>query len=145
MAEWVWILIVFALYFCILIGIAANRSNPMTNMGDYVLGGRRLGSFTAALSAGSSSASGWTMLVLPALAFAGGLMHLWTAVFIVLGMWLAWIVTAKRLRRYTISADNALTIPEFWEKRFDDSSTAPCGASPPPSASTSSRCTSARV
>ena len=120
MSEWVWILIVFALYFCILIGIAAYRSDRMTTMGDYVLGGRRLGSFTAALSAGSSSASGWTMLVLPALAFAGGLMHLWTAVFIVLGMWLAWIVTAKRLRRYTISAANALTIPEFWEKRFGD-------------------------
>ncbi len=120
MAEWVWTLIVFALYFVVLIGIASYRSNRMVNMADYVLGGRRLGSFTAALSAGSSGASGWTMLVLPALAFAGGLMHLWTAAGIVLGMWLTWIVTAKRLRRYTISADNALTIPEFWEKRFGD-------------------------
>ena len=120
MAEWVWTLIVFALYFVVLIGIATYRSDGMVNMGDYVLGGRRLGSFTIALSAGSSTASGWTMLVFPALAFAGGLMHLWTAAGIVLGGWLAWVVAAKRLRRYTISADNALTIPEFWEKRFGD-------------------------
>ena len=122
MAEWVWILIVFALYFVILIGIAVYRSDRMTNMGDYVLGGRRLGSLTTALSAGSSAASGWTMLVFPALAFAGGLMHLWTVVGIVGGAWLAWVVVAKRLRRYTISADNSLTIPEFWEKRFGDTS-----------------------
>ena len=120
MAEWVWTLIVFALYFVILIGISVYRSDRMANMGDYVLGGRKLGGFTTALSAGSSAASGWTMLVFPALAFAGGLMHLWTAASIVLGMWLVWITTAKRLRRYTISADNALTIPEFWEKRFGD-------------------------
>jgi sodium/proline symporter len=118
--EWVWILIVLALYFAILIGIAVQRSGRMANMGDYVLGGRRLGGFTTALSAGSSTASGWTMLVFPGLAFASGLMHLWTAAGIVLGAWVAWVVTAKRLRRYTISADNALTIPEFWEKRFGD-------------------------
>ena len=91
-------------------------------MDEYVLGGRKLGGFTAALSAGSSAASGWTMLVFPALAFVGVLMHLWTAAGIVLGIWLVWITTAKRLRRYTITADNALTIPEFWGKRLGDTS-----------------------
>ena len=122
MAEWAWTLVVLLLYFVVLIGIAIYRSPRMVNMGDYVLGGRRLGGFTTALSAGSSGASGWTMLVLPALAFAGGLIHLWTVVSIVGCMWLLWVVTAKRLRRYTISADNALTLPEFWEKRFGDTS-----------------------
>ncbi len=119
MADWVWVLIVFILYFVILIGISFYQSGRMANMADFVLGGRSLGGFTTALSAGSSSASGWTMLVLPALAFAGGLMHLWTAAGIVLGAWLVWVVAAKRLRRYTIST-NALTIPEFWERRFGD-------------------------
>ena len=120
MADWVWILIVFALYFVILIGISIYGASAMSNMGDYMLGGRRLGGFTAALSAGSSAASGWTMLVFPALAFAGGLMHLWSVVSIVGGIWLVWIITAKRVRRYTISTDNSLTIPEFWEKRLGD-------------------------
>jgi len=112
-AGWVWILIVFALYSVVLIGIVVYRSDRVANMGDYVLGGRRLGAFTIALSAGASNASGWTMLVLPALAFAGGLMHLWTVAGLVVGLWLVWIITAKRLRRYTIAAEDALTIPEF--------------------------------
>ena len=120
MAEWAWTLIVFALYFVVLIGIVVYRSDRVANMGDYVLGGRKLGAFTIALSAGASNASGWTMLVLPALAFAGGLLHLWTVAGLVAGIWVVWIVMAKRLRRYTITAGDALTIPEFWEKRFGD-------------------------
>ena len=79
-----------------------------------------MGSFTSALSSASSAASGWTMLVFPALAFAAGLIHLWTAVSIALGHWLVWTFLARRLRRYTIAADDSLTLPEFLEKRFAD-------------------------
>ena len=118
--AWTWILFVFLAYFAILIGIAVFRSRNMRDMSDYVLGGRRMGTITSALSSGSSTTSGWTMLVFPALAFTAGLMHLWTVVAIVLGVWLAWTIMARRLRRYTIAADNSLTIPEFLEKRFDD-------------------------
>ena len=91
----------------------------MHRMSDYVLGGRRMGSITSALSASSSNTSGWTMLVLPALAFAEGAVHLWTIVSLVVGFWLIWTFMGKRLRRYTIEL-NALTIPEFLERRFDD-------------------------
>ena len=117
-----WILSVFVVYFAVLIGIAILRARQMRGMTDYVLAGRRLGPITSALSSASSAASGWTMLVLPALAFAAGMMHLWTIVGIILGAWLAWTVLAKRLRRYTIATGDSLTIPEFLEKRFDDSS-----------------------
>ena len=92
----------------------------MRDMSDYVLGGRRMGALTSALSSGSSATSGWTMLVFPALAFTAGMMHLWTVVAIVLGVWLSWTILARRLRRYTIATDNSLTIPEFLEKRFGD-------------------------
>ena len=129
MTDWIWILIVFILYFVVLVGISVYQSSRMVNMGDYVLGGRRLNSFTIAMSTGSSACSAWTILVFPALAFIGGLMHLWTGVFIVLGMLLMWIVVAKRLRRYTIATDNSLTIPEFWEKRFGDTTGALRGLS----------------
>ena len=118
--AWVWILFVFVAYFAILIGIAVVRGRDMRDMSDYVLGGRRMGAITSALSSGSSVTSGWTMLVFPALAFTAGLMHLWTVVAIVLGVWLSWTILARRLRRYTIAADNSLTIPEFLEKRFGD-------------------------
>ena len=115
-----WILTVFFIYFLVLIGIAVARARGMQEMSDYVLGGRRVGRITSALSAGSSAASGWTMLVFPALAFQHGLIELWTGLGIVVGSWLTWIVLAKRLRRFTIAAENSLTLPEFYERRFRD-------------------------
>ena len=122
MSDVYWILFVFIAYFAVLIGIAIFRSRQMSNMSDYVLGGRGLGAFTSAISAASSATSGWTMLVFPALAFAAGMMHMWTVVAIILGNWFTWTILARRLRRYTISTENSLTIPEFLEKRFDDAS-----------------------
>ena len=80
-----WVLLVFIAYFAVLIGISVIRVRRMDNMSDYVLGGRRMGVVTSALSAASSSSSGWTMLVFPALAFAAGLIHLWTAASIAFG------------------------------------------------------------
>ena len=115
-----WVLAVFIAYFVGLIAIAVARSRRMRNMDDYVLGGRTLGVVTSALSSGSSTVSGWTMLVFPALAFTAGMMHLWTLFGIVAGAWLAWTVMAKRLRRYTIATGNSLTLPEFLETRFAD-------------------------
>ena len=115
-----WILTVFFIYFLVLIGIAVARARGMQEMSDYVLGGRRVGRITSALSAGSSAASGWTMLVFPALAFQHGLIEVWTGLGIVVGSWLTWIVLAKRLRRFTIAAENSLTLPEFYERRFRD-------------------------
>ena len=115
-----WVLIVFLAYFAALIGIAVFRSRQMKEMSDYVLAGRRVGSLTSALSSGSSVTSGWTMLVFPALAFTNGAVELWTVLGIVLGIWLSWLIFAKRLRRYTIATENSLTFPEFFAKRFGD-------------------------
>ena len=62
-------LFVFFAYFAVLIGIAVARSRQIREMSDFVLGNRRMGAFTSALSAGSSGASAGTMLVVPALVF----------------------------------------------------------------------------
>ena len=110
---------VFVAYFAALIIIAVVGARRMHRMSDYVLGGRRMSSFTSALSASSSTTSGWTMLVFPALAFAEGAIHLWTVLSLILGAWFTWTIMGKRLRRYTIEL-NSLTIPDFLEKRFDD-------------------------
>ena len=115
-----WILIVFVAYFAILVAIAMVRARRMQAMSDYVLGGRRMSSFTSALSASSSGTSGWAILVFPALAFQHGLVEMWTAIMLVIGVWASWTVLAKRLRRYTIQADDSLTVPEFLERRFAD-------------------------
>ena len=115
-----WLIAVFFGYFAVLIGIALVRARRMAAMSDYVLGGRRMGAFTSALSASSSGTSGWAILVFPALAFQHGLGEMWTALALVAGIWCSWTVIAKRLRRYTIEAGDALTMPEFLERRFAD-------------------------
>ena len=116
----IWVIVVFAAYFAMLIAIAVAGMRRMRDMSEYVLGGRRLSSVTAALSAGSSTTSAWTMLALPALAFTNGAVEIWVPVAIVVGVWLSWTFIAGRLRRYTIAAGDVLTIPEFLEVRFAD-------------------------
>ncbi len=116
----IWVIVVFSAYFAMLIAIAVAGMRRMRDMSEYVLGGRRLSSVTAALSAGSSTTSAWTMLALPALAFTNGAVEIWVPVAIVIGVWLSWTFIAGRLRRYTIAANNVLTIPEFLEVRFGD-------------------------
>ncbi len=116
----IWVIVVFGVYFAMLIAIAVAGMRRMRNMSEYVLGGRRLSSITAALSAGSSTTSAWTMLALPALAFTNGAVEIWVPVAIVVGVWLSWTFIAGRLRRYTIAAGDVLTIPEFLEVRFGD-------------------------
>ena len=117
-----WLILTFVAYFAMLIGIAAVGARKMRDMSDYVLGGRRLSSFTTALSTGSSTTSAWTMLALPALAFTNGAVEMWVPAAAATGVWLSWTLLAKRLRRYTIEANNVLTIPEFFEVRFGDKS-----------------------
>ena len=116
-----WLAFVFCAYIAILIGIASVRSRRMRDMADCALGGRRLSSLTAALSAGASATSAWTILSVPALAFTNGAVAMWIPASSAVGIWLSWLVLAKRLRRYTVAA-NALTIPEFLEVRFGDRS-----------------------
>ena len=116
----IWLILVFSAYFALLIGIAVAGMRRLRNMSEYVLGGRRLSSLTAALSAGSSTTSAWTMLALPALAFTNGAVEIWVPVAIVAGVWLSWTFVDGRLRRYTVATGNALTMPEFFEARFGD-------------------------
>ena len=110
-----WIISVFSAYFATIIGIALHRAHKMRDMSDFVLGGRRVSSVTTGLSAGSSMTSAWTVLVLPALAFRHGMATAWIILAIVIQLWIAWLVLAKRLRRFTVTANDALTTPDFLE------------------------------
>lgn len=101
----------------LLIGYYAYKRT--SNLTDYMLGGRTLGPAVTALSAGASDMSGWLMLGLPGAMFAQGLSASWIAIGLTLGAYANWLYVAPRLRTYTETA-NAITIPEFLEKRFDD-------------------------
>ena len=92
------------------------------NLADYILGGRRLGSFVTALSAGASDMSGWLLMGLPGAVYLKGLSEGWIAVGLIVGAWLNWRYVAARLRVYTEHANNALTLPDYLSHRFEDKS-----------------------
>lgn len=104
----------------VFIGLLAFRCTK--NLNDYILGGRRLGSFVTALSAGASDMSGWLLMGLPGAVFLGGLSESWIAIGLLLGAWLNWLFVAGRLRVHTERSNNALTLPDYFTHRFDDSS-----------------------
>ena len=104
----------------VLIGFIAYRSTK--NFDDYILGGRSLGSVVTALSAGASDMSGWLLMGLPGAIFISGISESWIAIGLTLGAYLNWKIVAGRLRVQTEHHDNALTLPDYFSSRFEDSS-----------------------
>ncbi|WAM46223.1 sodium/proline symporter PutP [Edwardsiella piscicida] len=115
-------LVTFCIYILgmILIGFLAWRST--NSFDDYILGGRRLGPFVTALSAGASDMSGWLLMGLPGAVFVAGISESWIAIGLTLGAWLNWRLVAGRLRVHTEANDNALTLPDYFTARFADDS-----------------------
>ncbi|PMR71371.1 sodium/proline symporter PutP [Halomonas heilongjiangensis] len=112
----------FALYLLVMLGIGVIAYKRTTNLSDYILGGRSLGPWTSAISAGASDMSGWLLLGLPGAAYVSGLSAGWIAVGLLAGTWLNWLVVARRLRVYSFTASDSLTLPEFFANRFRDKS-----------------------
>ncbi|MGV3346259.1 sodium/proline symporter PutP [Enterobacteriaceae bacterium LUAb1] len=104
----------------IFIGFIAWRSTK--NFDDYILGGRRLGSFVTALSAGASDMSGWLLMGLPGAIFVAGISESWIAIGLIIGAYLNWKLVAGRLRVHTEHSNNALTLPDYFSSRFEDNS-----------------------
>lgn len=92
------------------------------NLADYILGGRSLGSFVTALSAGASDMSGWLLMGLPGAVYLSGLSEGWIAVGLIVGAYLNWLFVAGRLRVQTEHNGNALTLPDYFTSRFEDKS-----------------------
>ncbi|MDO6468037.1 sodium/proline symporter PutP [Neptunomonas phycophila] len=112
----------FIVYLGLMLAIGVYAYRRTANSSDYFLGGRTLGPWPAALSAGASDMSGWLLLGLPGYAFSSGLESLWLGGGLLLGTWLNWLLVAKRLRTYSFVAEDAITLPEFFAKRFQDKS-----------------------
>ena len=102
----------------LLIGVYFTKKNNSTS--DFYLGGRSLGPLVTAMSAEASDMSGYLLMGLPGLAYLSGLADVgWTIIGLAAGTYLNWLLTSRRLRRYTQLVD-AITIPEFFSKRFHD-------------------------
>jgi len=116
------IALTFGTYFVLVLVIGWYAYRRTADLSDFVLGGRRLGSGTAALSASASDMSGWLLLGLPGFAYTAGLESLWLAAGLLLGTWMNWRLLAARLRVFSEAYGDALTLPEFFANRFRDES-----------------------
>lgn len=114
------ILAAFAVYLLIMIVIGAVYMKKTSSSEDYFLGGRGLNAWVAALSAQASDMSGWLLMGLPGSIYAFGTGQVWIAVGLFIGTVLNWVCISGRLRKYTIVANNSLTIPAYFENRFRD-------------------------
>ena len=110
-----------AIYFIAMfsIGIYAYSATKGDLTG-FMLGGRNLNPAVTALSAGASDMSGWMLLGLPGAMYISGLSSAWIALGLTLGAYLNYLLVAPRLRVFTELLDDAVTIPEYFERRFDD-------------------------
>jgi len=115
--------ITLGLYFALMLGIGLYSYRESTSdVSGYMLGGRKLGPAVASLSAGASDMSGWMLLGLPGAMFLSGLSSAWIAIGLFLGALANYLIVAPRLRTYTVMANDAITIPDYFDKRFMDRS-----------------------
>ena len=113
------VVVTFGVYLFILFAVGFIGWRRTHTLTDYVLGGRRLGPWVTALSAGASDMSGWLLLGLPGYAYASGLEALWLVAGLWLGTYLNWRLVAQRLREVSHQLD-VLTIPDYLAARFND-------------------------
>lgn len=110
-------------YFVLMLGIGLYAWRKSTsNVSEFMLGGRQLSPSVAALSAGASDMSGWMLMGLPGAVYVAGINAAWIGIGLLIGAWANYRLVAPRLRVYTEITDDAVTIPDYLEKRFDDKS-----------------------
>lgn len=116
MAKYI-ILMAFVL---LMVGIGLYSRTKVKDLGDFFLGGRRMGPWITAFSYGTSYFSSVIFI-----GYAGnigwgfGISAVWIGIGnALLGCLLAWIVLGGRTRQMTHHLD-ASTMPEFFENRYD--------------------------
>jgi SSS family solute:Na+ symporter/sodium/proline symporter len=116
-------MISLALYFIVMLGIGFYAYKKSTSdVSGFMLGGRSLSPSVTALSAGASDMSGWMLMGLPGAMYLTGLSSTWIAIGLVIGAYFNYLIVAPRLRTYTELANDSITLPDFFENRFGDSS-----------------------
>lgn len=113
-------IIVFIVYLVFMLSIGVYFFFRSKNSGEkgYFLGGRQMGSWVAALSAGASDMSAWVLMGLPTSIYALGIGQVWISVGLAIGYTISWIFEAPRLRRFSIVANDSITIPQYLTNRF---------------------------
>lgn len=108
-----------ALYLLLMIGIGVYSYRKSNNNSDeFLISGRKLGAFVTALSAGAADMSGWLLMGLPGAMYFVGISAGWIAIGLTIGAYCNYVFVAPRLRAYTEIAQNAITLPVFFENRY---------------------------
>lgn len=123
-----WSIATFGVYLLAMVAIGLWAYRRTVSQSDFVLGGRQLNSWVAALSANASDFSGWLLLGLPGAIYVSGLGEAWIPVGLACGFAGSWVLLAPRLRVYTERVTDArsggdsdsLTLSSFLENRFND-------------------------
>lgn len=116
------LLVTFVAYLLLILYLGIKAYQRTHNLGDYILGGRKLGPLVTALSVGASDMSGWLLLGLPGAIYLSGLSEIWIGIGLTLGAYLNWLFVAKPIRVFSQHANNSLTLPDYFENRFHDHS-----------------------
>ena len=114
------LLVTFVAYLILILFLGIKAYRRTHSLDDYILGGRKLGAVVTALSVGASDMSGWLLLGLPGAIYLSGLSEIWIGIGLVLGAYCNWLFVSKRLRIYSQHANNSLTLPDYFENRFND-------------------------
>lgn len=115
------IIAAIAVYLAGMLYLGARYSKKSSNPEDFYLGGRQLGPFVTAMSAEASDMSSWLLMGLPGVAYLTGVADaFWTGLGLAIGTYLNWLLVAKRLRRYSEAAGNAITVPDFLSNRYGE-------------------------
>ena len=114
------LLVTFVAYLILILFLGIKAYRRTHSLDDYILGGRKLGAVVTALSVGASDMSGWLLLGLPGAIYLSGLSEVWIGIGLVLGAYCNWLFVSKRLRIYSHYANNSLTLPDYFENRFND-------------------------
>lgn len=116
------IMISIVAYLVAMVMIGVVYSKKTKNVGDFYLGGRKLGPLVTAMSAEASDMSSYLLMGLPGLALASGVAEVgWTVIGLAIGTYLNWLIVAKKLRNYSAKI-GAITIPDYFSKRYKDNS-----------------------
>ncbi len=112
--------VIFIIYLAFMLGIGVFFFVRNKDGGEksYFLGGRQMGPWVSALSAGASDMSAWGLMGLPASIYALGIGQAWIAIGLAIGYAISWIFEAPRLRRFSIVANDSITIPQYLTNRF---------------------------
>lgn len=111
----------FCIYFFTLIAIGLYFYRKNRSEKSFLLANRSLNYWVTAISAQSSDMGSWLFLAYPAVVYLHGIEEAWTALGLVLFMYLNWKIIAGRLRAET-EKYHSLTLSSYFQQKFHDKS-----------------------